>query len=423
MHILFLSDNFPPETNAPAARLAEHARVWVAAGHRVTVITGAPNFPDGVVHTGYANRWYARELADGVEVVRVKTYIAPNAGFARRTLDYLSFMVSAVLAGLVQERPDVVVATSPQFFAAVAGRALAWLRRRPFVFELRDLWPASIAAVGALPKGRALGVLERLELALYRGAAAIVPVTRAFERDLVLRGVDPRKIQVVTNGADLETYRPRPRDLELARSLGLEGCFVLGYLGTHGLAHALERALDAAELLAGEERLRFLFVGSGAARAGLEREARRRGLSGVVFAPAVPKGEIARYWSLCDAALVHLKDAPVFATVIPSKMFEAFAMGLPVVFAGPDGEAAEIVRATGAGLALRPEDPAALAEAVRRLAGDRELRARLARAARAAAPAYARPALARAMLDVLERAARGELPERPDTAAAAEIAA
>jgi glycosyltransferase involved in cell wall biosynthesis len=391
MHVLFLSDNFAPETNAPASRLHEHARRWVRDGHRVTVVTGAPNFPQGRVHAGYRNRWLFRERIDGIDVVRVKTFIAANRGVALRTLDYLSFLVAGFLGGLLPARPDVVVATSPQLFAAVAGWAVAAVRRRPFVLELRDLWPASVGAVGAVRRGLCLWLLERLELFLYRRARAVVVLTEAFRSDLVRRGIDAAKIEVVTNGVDLERYAPRSRDPELARSLDLAGRFVVGYVGTQGMAHALERVLDAAELLRAEPRVRFLFVGDGAARPALEAEAARRALANVVFHPSLPKERVPLAWSLCDVALVHLRDAPLFATVIPSKVFEALGMGLPLLLAAPDGEAAAIVRDTGAGLAVAPEDPAALADALARLLADDELRARLGAAGPARIDARFRP--------------------------------
>src|SRR2546426_180895 len=147
MRILFLSDNFPPEGNAPATRLYEHAIRWVRGGTEVTVVTCAPNFPEGKLFPGYRNAWRQVETVDGIRVVRVKTYISANEGFLRRTLDYLSFMVAGFVAGLFESRPHVVVATSPQFFSAVAGWALSAVRRLPFIFELRDLWPATIVAV------------------------------------------------------------------------------------------------------------------------------------------------------------------------------------------------------------------------------------------------------------------------------------
>ncbi len=409
MRILFLSDNYPPETNAPATRVFEHARVWARAGHRVTVITCAPNFPEGRLHPGWKNRWYTRDAVEGVDVVRVKTYIAPNSGFGRRALDHLSFLASGFLAGLVQERPDVVVATSPQFFAALAGHCVAAVRRVPFVFELRDLWPASIAAVGAMKDGLVLRLLQRLELFLYRRAAAIVALTETFQRNLVARGIDERRIAVVTNGVDLSTYRPILRDQDLARQLGLEGRFVVGYLGTHGMAHALERVLDAAEVLRERSEIRFLFAGAGAAREHLMRSARSRGLKSAVFLEPQPKERMPAIWSLCDAALVHLKDAAVFRTVIPSKIFEAMAMGVPILLAAPDGEASAIVRRTGCGLCVPAEKPFELAAAVERLCDDRALSSNLGNAGRDAAPAFDRERLAGRMLLVLEAAASAAL--------------
>lgn len=410
MRILFLSDNFPPERNAPATRVYEHACYWVQAGHEVTVLTCAPNFPEGKVFPGYRNRWYAVEEIDGIRVARVKTFITANEGVVLRTLDYLSFMASALLAGLFQEKPDVVISTSPQFFTAVAGWVLAGLRGKPYIFELRDLWPASIAAVGAMNGNGALRLLERLELFLYRRAAVVVPVTEAFEKDLVRRGIPPEKISVVINGVDLPRYAPRPRDVELADRAGLNGRFVVGYIGTHGMAHVLERVLDAAERLRHVPDVRFLFVGGGAGKTGLVEEAERRNLPNAVFLPPQPKEAMPRVWSLCDVALVHLKDTPVFSTVIPSKIFEAMGMGLPILIASPRGEAGGIVEREGAGMWIPPEDLAALAEAVLRFRDDRAFRGRCAAASLAAAPRYSRESKAREMLRIIERVANGSLP-------------
>lgn len=401
MKILFLSDNFPPEGNAPAARLHEHAVHWVRAGHEVRVITCVPNFPAGRPFPGWRNRWWQRERVDGIEVVRVRTYMAPNAGLARRTLDFLSFMVAGFVAGLFAPRPDVIVGTSPQFFAALGAWALAAVRRVPFVFELRDLWPASIAAVGALGEGRLLRALERVELFLYRRARAVVAVTDAFRRDLARRGIDPAKVHVVGGGVDLERCAPRPRDAELAAELGLADRFVVGYVGTLGLAHALENVLEAAELARDRDDVAFLLAGPGAARAGLEAELARRGLANAVLGPALPREEVGRLWSLCDVALVHLRDAALFATVVPSKIHEAVGMGLPILLAAPAGEATALVESDGVGLCVPPEDPRALADAALRLADDDVLRQRLRLAARAAAPGHGRDRRAAEMLTVL----------------------
>jgi len=390
MHILFLSDNFPPERNAPASRVYEHACYWVRWGHRVTVITCAPNFPEGKVYAGYRNRWYQVEEVDGIRVVRVKTFIAKNEGVVRRTLDYLSFMVAGFGAGLLQPRPDVVVATSPQFFTSVAGWAVAALRRLPFVFELRDLWPASISAVGALQARKVLQWLEHLELFLYQRATKVVALTVAFKHDLVSRGIPAEHVEVVLNGFDFARYAPQPRDMDLTQQLGLEGCFTVGYFGTHGMAHALDRVLDAAALLQDTPAIRFLFVGAGAVRDALIAQAAQEHLDNVIFVPAQPKTRMPAYWSVCDLALVPLKDTPLFTTVIPSKIFEAMGMGRAIVLAAPEGEASQIVRGTGAGVVVPPECPTAMAQAIRELYHDKALVERSALRALRAAPQFSR---------------------------------
>ena len=407
MRILFLSDNFPPETNAPATRLHEHAVRWVRAGHEVTVITCAPNFPEGKLFAGYENRWRQVERIDGIRVVRVKTYITANEGFVRRTLDYMSFMVTGFVAGLFEKRPDVVVSTSPQFFCALGTWALSAVRRLPWVFELRDLWPASIVAVGAMERSPVIRMLEKLELFMYRRADAIVSVTESFREDLVSRGIDRAKIHVVINGVDLDRYAPRPRDQALARQFGLEGKFVLGYMGTHGMAHALDRVLDAAELLRDRDDIAFFFAGSGAERARVEQLVVELRLDNVKMIPRQPKEAMPALWSLCDLALIPLRNTPVFATVIPSKLFEAMGMGVPVLMSLPEGEATAIVKRTGCGVCVPPEDPRAMADAVLTLAADAERMAALRSASAAAAPEYSRDRQAGRMVEVLQGVARG----------------
>ncbi|MDA0240885.1 MAG: glycosyltransferase family 4 protein [Proteobacteria bacterium] len=404
MRILFLTENFPPETNAAATRVYERAVHWVKAGHGVTIITCAPNFPGGKLYEGYRNRWYQTEDMDGIRVVRVKTYIAANQGVARRVLDFLSFMVTGFFAALRQPRPDLVTATSPQFFAAIAGWAVGAVRRLPFVFELGDLWPISITAVGAMKKGRAIGMMEKLELFLYRRSAAVVSLTNSFRENLISRGIDGGKIDVVINGVDISRYGPRARDEALAREWGLEGKFVIGYVGTHGMAHALGNVLNAAERLRDEPSLCFLLVGAGAERESLVAEAQARNLDNVIFQPAQPKSRMPAIWSLCDVALVHLKNSPVFAGVIPSKIFEAMAMGRPILLAAPPGEATEIVEARHAGLCIPAEDPEALARAARTLYADQDLTKRYADAAFSAAPAYSREEQAEQMIAAYKKA-------------------
>ncbi|MEI8654083.1 glycosyltransferase family 4 protein [Pseudoalteromonas sp. Hal273] len=267
MHILFLSDNFPPEGNAPATRTYEHALRWVQAGHKVTVITCAPNFPEGVVFNGFKNSWYRHTKLDGIDVLRVKTYITSNEGFVKRILDYMSFMVMSFIVGLFQKKPDVIVATSPQFFCACSGWLLSVFKFKPFVFELRDIWPASITAVGAMKESIAIRLLEKLELFLYNRADAIISVTHSFKRELIQRGIDGNKISVVLNGVDLTRYHQvLSKDKDLIEKYELKGKFVAGYIGTHGMAHGLEYIVSVAETLQNYDNIKILFIGGGAAR-------------------------------------------------------------------------------------------------------------------------------------------------------------
>lgn len=405
MKILFISDNFPPEVNAPASRTYEHAKRWVASGIDVTVITCAPNFPEGRVYDGYRNAWRSVEEIDGIRVVRVKTYITSNEGFVLRTLDYLSFMVSALFVGLFEKRPDIVVGTSPQFFSALGAWLLSALKWRPFVFELRDLWPASIVTVGAMKRGLTIRLLERLELFLYRRATVIVSVTESFRHDLVERGIDGNKIQVVRNGVDLSRYQPRRRSIELAERLGVSGRFVVAYFGTHGMAHALGNVLRAAQLLADDPDIVFLLVGHGAQKKMLQAQAAEMKLNNVVFHKSVSKEQMPELWSTCDVALVHLKNDPVFSTVIPSKIFEALGMGKPIMIVQPDGEAANLVREAGAGEWVPPEQPQALARVVREWHADPAQVAAYAKKSHAAAAQHSRARLAARMSEILRRIA------------------
>jgi glycosyltransferase involved in cell wall biosynthesis len=407
MHILFLTDNFPPEVNAPASRTHEHCRQWVAAGVQVTVITCAPNFPKGRVFDGYRNRLWQQETVDGIRVIRVWSYITANEGFTKRVLDYTSYMFTAFVASLFVRGVDVVVGTSPQFFTAVAGWAVGAVKRIPFVFELRDLWPESIKAVGAMKDSAAIRWIERLELFLYRRAARVVSVTHSFRETLMRRGIDGGKIDVITNGVDIGRFTPRAKDAELERELGFEGCFVAGYIGTHGMAHALETLVHAMHKLQQHPQggdIRLLLLGDGARKDVLKAQAQRLGLHNVRFVDTVPKDQVTRYWSLLDVSIIHLRQTELFTTVIPSKLFECMGMGIPVLH-GVAGESASIVQREGVGLVFEPENTQQLQDGLLRLRADAALRDALKAAALQAAHHYDRNHLAATMLKVLQQAA------------------
>jgi glycosyltransferase involved in cell wall biosynthesis len=372
MHILFLSHYFPPEVNAPASRTLDHCREWCRRGDRVTVVTCAPNHPTGKVYPGHRNRLWQRCEMDGIEVIRLWTYLAPNEGIVRRILNYASFFVAATIATPFLPRPDVVVSTSPHLFCGLAGYVVSRGRRVPWVLEIRDLWPEAIRAVGAIRNRTVIRLLEAIEAWSYRKADRVVTVTRAFRAHIEGRGAEPGTVAVITNGVNLDLFSESRRDPELERELGLSDKFVVGYFGTLGMAHHLDTLMEAARLLRDEPNIAFLIVGDGAERTKLERLRDTYGLDKVIMLGQQPKERMPVLWGLCDAALAHMRKDILFTTMIPSKMFEAMAVERPILL-GFDGESREIVEEAGCGLGFEPENPEALAAAVRRLAADPEL--------------------------------------------------
>ena len=407
MKILYLSQYFPPEMGAPAARVHELSREWAALGHEVTVLTGFPHHPTGVVPKDYRGELIRREIVDGIRVVRAPVYTTPNRGRVRRSLSYASFATSATLLGpLLTQRPDVLIATSPQFLTGVAGLAVSALRRTPFVFEVRDLWPRSIVEVGALAKDSALvRLLERIERTLYARADHIVVVTESSVDELAALKVPREKISVVKNGVDLNLFQPRPR-AEARRALGLPDGFIASYVGTHGLAHGLGTLLDAAKLA---PTLHFILAGEGAEKAQLKARAAHEGLRNVTFLDQRPRTEVAQLLAASDVCLVMLKDAPLFRTVIPSKIFECMGAGRAIVTT-VDGESRRILEDAGAGIFTPPGDARALATLLGQLANQPDRLEALGQSGRAHAVAHdSRPALARRYLALLEQvAARGK---------------
>ena len=382
MRILFFTHYYPPEVNAPASRTSEHCRAWAQAGADVTVVTCAPNHPHGKVYPGYRNKLWQSETRDGVRIVRLWTWLAANEGFLPRILNYVSYMLAAILALPFLPKADVIVTTSPQFFCGLVGLFARGLKRAPWVLEIRDLWPESIVAVGAMKKGFAIRFLEWLDGVAYRQADAIISLTRGFVPHIATRCGDASKIAVFMNGADLSAFSKSGDGDEVKRKLGLEGKFVAAYVGTHGMAHGLGTILDAAELLKDEPRFAFLMAGGGAEEGRLRAERDARKLDNVVMLGQRPKAEMPALWSATDASLILLRRSDTFKTVYPSKMSEAMAMQCPVIL-GVEGEAKEVLEAAGAGIAITPESAQELAAAMRRLADEPELAAGFGRAGRA----------------------------------------
>jgi colanic acid biosynthesis glycosyl transferase WcaI len=381
MKILYVSQYFPPEMGAPAARAAELSRHWAAAGHDVTVLTGFPNHPTGVVPREYRakfRRVVAQEKTEGVNVVRTWLLPFPNRKAHERMLNYSSFCLSAAGTGLFLSRPDVVIATSPQLLVGLSGWWLARWKRVPFVFEVRDLWPESLAAVG-MGDGNSLlhRALAKIAGFLYRHSDRVVVVTPAFADYLVEHWRVPReKISVVQNGVETRTFAPEPlageADARLREEWDADGKFVVSYIGTMGMAHGLETIIDAAcELRGSNPEIVFLLLGEGAEKERIVARSRERGLSNLRFVDQQPRERIPAYICASDACLVLLKKTDLFKTVIPTKMLEFMSCARPVIL-GVDGQARTILEEARGGIVIEPENPVALVNAIRYLAAHRE---------------------------------------------------
>jgi glycosyltransferase involved in cell wall biosynthesis len=416
MNIVFLTHYFPPEVNAPASRTYEHCREWVKRGHDVTVVTCAPNHPFGRVYDGYHNLPWQVESIDGILVIRLWTFLAPNEGVCKRITNYASYMLVAALAAPFLPRPHVVISTSPQFFCGLAGYVVSRVHRAPWVLEIRDLWPDSITAVGALRNAWAIRLCERLEAWAYRKADKIVTATDSFRTHIGARAAAD-KIVVVKNGVDLEQFGRPERDQGLARELGVEGRFTAAYFGTHGMAHGLDVVLRAAVLLRNDPRIVFLLVGDGAERRGLQAMRRELGLTNVVMLEQQPREHMPALWGLADVGLVLLRKSDVFKMVIPSKIFEAMGAGRPIVL-GVEGEAREIVERAGCGIPVEPEHPEQLAAAVQYLAERPELACAMgAKGLACVAREYDRRVLAARLADVFAELVRAPAPGAEPTLA------
>lgn len=400
MKILFITDNFTPEVNAPATRTYEHVKEWIKDKDvEVTIITCAPNFPHGKVYAGYKNKLYQKEYIDGIEVIRVWSYITSNSGFVKRVLDYISFGIMAFIVGLFKKH-DLIIATSPQFFTTWAAWGLSKIKGKPWIFELRDLWPESIKTVGAMKQGKVIDILEKIELGLYKSCNKVVAVTDAFKTNLINRGIDANKIEVVTNGSNVELFSARKKNQELLKSLGLENKFIIGYIGTHGMAHSLDFVVTSISKI-DDEDIHFLFIGDGAMKERVLEIANDLKVKNATFLNPIKKEEVPEYLNICDISLAPLKKEDNFKTVIPSKIFEASAMLKPTLL-GVEGQAQEIIEKHNAGLCFEPENEKDFLEKIYILKNDKEKYKELQKGCEELAIEYDRKKLAEKMLKIIK---------------------
>jgi colanic acid biosynthesis glycosyl transferase WcaI len=376
MRILYLSQYFPPEAGATQARALEMARNWVKLGHSVTMLAEVPNHPSGVIPPEYRGKLYERSLLEGIDVIRVWVKASPEKTFRNRMLFYLTFMLNAALAGLIlcRGKYDLIYATSPPLFVGGAALFLSWARRTPLIFEVRDLWPESAIELGELTNPRAIAWATRLENACYQRARLIVVVTQGILERLLDRGIHPGKLYLAPNGANVEMFHfDETAHACLRQELGLQDAFIAIYAGIHGIAQGLETVIEAAERLKENPGIHFLLVGDGPKKAELVELAQRYQLPNLTFISEQPRQAMIAYLSAADVALIPLRNLELFKGALPSKIFDAWACELPVLI-NFEGEAREIVEAAQAGIGIPPEDPQALADALRRLQPAREER-------------------------------------------------
>ncbi|KAA3617828.1 MAG: glycosyltransferase WbuB [Calditrichaeota bacterium] len=377
LNILYLSQYFPPEMGAPSARVFELSRRWVANGASVTILTGFPNHPTGVIPDEYKGTHFLREEKEGISVIRTYIYATANKGFVKRIFSYISFMVSSIVQGTKAcGKQDIIIASSPQFFVGIAGYIISRLKRIPFIFEIRDLWPESIVQLGLIKNKYVISVLEWIEMFLYKKSDHIIAVADSTIEILSNRGVSKDKISVIKNGVDLNLFTDQGNQTALKEKYGFKDKFIVSYIGTHGLSHALDKVLETAELIRDQKEVMFLLVGEGAEKEKLQQEAKQKKLSNVIFVDQINKTQLPDYYALSDIVLVTLRKLPLFKHVIPSKIFEIMAMKRPIIIS-VDGEAKKIVEEADGGVFAEPENAAALKLAIENLYQENKKRIQL----------------------------------------------
>ncbi|MBA2609547.1 MAG: glycosyltransferase family 4 protein [Actinobacteria bacterium] len=397
MRIALHTQYFAPEPGAPSARLKSLASTAMARGHDVCVLTGMPSYPQGVIQPGYGGTW-KRDEVDGVPVFRSYVYPSNSLRTLPRVASYSAFAASSAIAGLALPPIDLLITESPPLTTGPAGYFVAKAKRAKWIFNVSDLWPKSAVELGVLTGRRAIQAAERLEAFCYRSAWMVSGQSESILADIHHRFPAARTVALL-NGVDTQLFGPHLRDEHL-KSTELGGGFVALYAGLHGLAQGLRQLLDAAALLRDLPEVRIVLIGDGPEKEALIADALARGLHNVRFLPGRPPVEVPALLASADVALVPLRGAITGA--VPSKVYEAFASGLPVVLAA-DGEAAEIVESSGAGLVVSPDAPNEIASAIRSLYESPERRAAMAKAGRVAATSrFDRVASANRFLEVVE---------------------
>lgn len=367
--VLYVSQYFVSGDEPGGVRHWQHCRALAREGHDVTVVTSYVQHKGRTIPEEYRGKRIVTSEEDGLRVVR--TYATPGYGGDRRSRmsNYATFTLWSALAEMRVPRPDVVVASSPQLPAAAAAAGVAQARRSRFLLEVRDLMPESAVVMGMFTNPRIIKALTRMEHYCYRRADRIVALTEGIRQGVIGSGVVPAgKVSLITNGIDLDVLPASP---EPARLPVPDDAFVAMFVGAHGAYSSLETVVEAAGLLRDDPSIRVVLVGTGDRKEALQQQTREMGLANVVFDGPVPKREVPAYLGRADLCLLPYRDHPLFTGALPNKVFDYMAAGRPILAAAPAGELTGMIERAGCGWSVPPQDPAAMAAAIRAAAADR----------------------------------------------------
>ena len=410
MHVLLLSQIFPPETGSAAAKMDEMAHYLRGQGHQVSVVSQVPCYPAGEVYPGYEGAWFRREFRDGLRISRTWSYASPERRRLRpRLLNYLSFMTTALAGILAGPRPDIIVVYSPPLFLGLTATLAGKICRCPFVFWVNDLWLRAARAYGFLPAGSLYGLGSLYERFVYRQAGRIFVYSQEMLEEVVADGGSREKIECHPLWIDTDVFYPDPAGASQVREkYGWGDRFVVLYGGNIGLAQGLEVLLEAARRLRDHAGIHFVLVGSGIEQARLAKMARDQGLTNVEFIGHQPKEKVGAFFSAAEVLFAHLKAAPHRVGTVPEKILAYMACGRPVLQAVQEGAAADIIRRYDCGQVVPPDNPEKLVQAILSLSGNRQnLRQMGLRGRQAIEDHFAGPQVLKAMAASLADMVRG----------------
>jgi glycosyltransferase involved in cell wall biosynthesis len=376
MRILILTQYYLPEMGAPQNRLSDLARRMARSKHTITVLTALPNYPKGEVFEGFRGRFMMKEKIEGVSVIRTWIYATKSKLFVNRLLSYFSFVFSSLALGIWKVGPqDVVYVESPPLFLGISGFLISWLKGSKLVFNVSDLWPESAVAMGIL-RNKNLIVLSRwLEEFIYRHSHLITGQTQGIVENIQSR-CPGKPVALITNGADMDVFPPASQTFQpwkIRIEFGLEGKFVVGYAGIHGLAQGLETVIQVAYILARHRDIVFTFFGDGPEKEKLMRLASQAKLANTHFYPTQPTARMPEIITSFDTAIIPLRRLHLFKGALPSKIFETMAAAVPIIVS-IDGEARALVEKARAGIYVEPESPQTMANAILQLYQDPDYR-------------------------------------------------